>query len=61
MEVFELELWRDQVLDFLREMEGEQGKWTIMGNSIGGLLSLLVSEAVPDNIRGMGYDNSHHP
>jgi len=52
VEVFELELWRDQIVDFMAEMEGKRVKWTVMGNSIGGLLSLLVSAKAPESVRG---------
>jgi pimeloyl-ACP methyl ester carboxylesterase len=91
VEVFCLELWRDLLLDFMKEVghvvmmikmitiiiksppliiiiilllnliiilplqveSRERGGWVVMGNSIGGLLSLLVARAKAEAVRGV--------
>lgn len=38
-------------------MDGERDDWTVMGNSIGGLLTLMVAEARgPGNVKGAWMD-----
>lgn len=54
---YELELWRDQLVDFMQEVDPE-AEWVVGGNSIGGLLSLMVTQARPEQVRGVVLFNS---
>lgn len=42
---YSIDLWSDLVADFINEMEvmGEDNRWTLIGNSIGSLVSLQVA------------------
>jgi pimeloyl-ACP methyl ester carboxylesterase len=48
-----MELWRDQLLDFMAEFTGGTAA-TLVGNSIGGLASLMAATAAPaGSVRGL--------
>lgn len=48
-----MELWRDQLLDFMAEFTGGTAA-TLVGNSIGGLASLMAAAAAPQgSVRGL--------
>ncbi|EKU21798.1 alpha beta hydrolase fold protein, partial [Nannochloropsis gaditana CCMP526] len=57
---YELELWRDLLVDFMQEMEARGTAstthgWTVGGNSIGGLLTLMVAVARgAETVKGWG-------
>lgn len=42
---YSLELWQEMLTDFIAEKSGdEKEQWVVMGNSIGGLLTLMLTE-----------------
>lgn len=46
---YELELWRELVCDFIKaKSKTPSEQWIVMGNSIGGLLTLMVTEQLQD-------------
>uniref|UniRef100_A0A0G4HA88 AB hydrolase-1 domain-containing protein n=1 Tax=Chromera velia CCMP2878 TaxID=1169474 RepID=A0A0G4HA88_9ALVE len=49
-----LELWRDQIRDFIETMskthKDPEKRWVIAGNSIGGLLTLMTADALGDRM-----------
>ena len=47
---YSMELWRDQILDFMAAHVQQPA--VIVGNSIGSLASLMVTEAAPARILG---------
>ncbi|XP_069150505.1 uncharacterized protein [Solanum lycopersicum] len=49
-------LWRDQVVDFLKEIVKQPA--VLVGNSLGGFTTLLAAAALPDKIRGVSLLNS---
>lgn len=46
-----------QLLDFMAEMD-PKASWCVCGNSIGGLLSLMVTQAAPSKVKGVVLFNS---
>ncbi|KAL4438016.1 hypothetical protein ABPG77_004237 [Micractinium sp. CCAP 211/92] len=53
---YSMELWRDQLLDFLSEHI--QGPTVLVGNSIGSLATLMVADAAPpDQVAGLALLN----
>ena len=51
---YELSLWKDLICDFIAEMDqGKPRKWSLVGNSIGSLISLMVA-----NQLGQGHIRS---
>ncbi|CAN0256021.1 unnamed protein product [Ectocarpus sp. 12 AP-2014] len=52
---FSLELWQEMLTDFISDKSrGESEQWVVMGNSIGGLLTLMVTEGLQEarKVRG---------
>eukprot|EP00953_Heterococcus_sp_UTEX-ZZ885_P001338 1235-Heterococcus_DN1.PRE.2 len=45
-ETYSLELWLELLLDFIKDQSQPKDSWVVMGNSIGGLLTLMVTEAL---------------
>ncbi len=48
---YEMELWRDQILDFMAEFVQQPA--AIVGNSLGSLASLMVAAAAPERVAGV--------
>ncbi|CAM9205920.1 unnamed protein product [Choristocarpus tenellus] len=52
---YSLELWLELLLCFVDDMSANKGdKWIFMGNSIGGLLTLMITEALQRDERVRG-------
>ncbi|KAL3525366.1 hypothetical protein ACH5RR_013738 [Cinchona calisaya] len=49
-------VWRDQVVDFLKEIVKEPA--ILVGNSLGGFTALVVAAALPEKVRGVTLLNS---
>ncbi|CAN0392315.1 unnamed protein product, partial [Hapterophycus canaliculatus] len=46
---FSLELWQEMLTDFINEKSRTaQEQWVVMGNSIGGLLTLMLTEGLQE-------------
>ncbi|GAX79117.1 hypothetical protein CEUSTIGMA_g6557.t1 [Chlamydomonas eustigma] len=48
---YSMELWRDQVLDFMKEFV--QTPAVVVGNSIGGLTTLMAAAEGPNSVKGV--------
>lgn len=50
---YSMELWDQQIRDFMQEFIGDTAKTIIMGNSVGSLATLMVASKIPDRISGV--------
>ncbi|CAN0021466.1 unnamed protein product [Pylaiella littoralis] len=52
---YSLELWQEMLTDFIAEKSGdEKEQWVVMGNSIGGLLTLMLTEHLQEERKVRG-------
>lgn len=59
IEEFNLDLWASLCVDFINAFsEKPLTKWAVMGNSIGGLLSLLITVNAPERVKGVVLFNA---
>lgn len=59
IEVFCMELWQDIVIDFIKAMSSSpEEQWVVCGNSIGGLLSIMVTSTLQNKVKGTILFNS---
>lgn len=46
---FSLELWEEMLTDFINDKSKDKlEQWVVMGNSIGGLLTLMLTESLQE-------------
>lgn len=46
---FSLELWEEMLTDFINDKSTDKSQqWVVMGNSIGGLLTLMLTESLQE-------------
>lgn len=50
---YSMELWDQQIRDFMQEFIGEATPAIIMGNSVGSLATLMVASTIPDRVSGV--------
>jgi pimeloyl-ACP methyl ester carboxylesterase len=50
---YSMELWDQQIRDFMQEFIDVSSPAIIMGNSVGSLASLMVAAQIPERIRGV--------
>mmetsp|Transcript_37381 Transcript_37381/g.48087 ORF Transcript_37381/g.48087 Transcript_37381/m.48087 type:complete len:379 (+) Transcript_37381:61-1197(+) len=59
VEEFSMELWQEVVVDFIKEFsKNPEEQWVVCGNSIGGLLSIMVTSTLQEKIKGTVLFNS---
>ncbi len=50
---YSMEVWDQQIRDFMQEFIGESSPAIIMGNSVGSLATLMVAAKIPDRVSGV--------
>lgn len=50
---YSMELWDQQIRDFMQEFIGESTPAVIMGNSVGSLATLMVASKIPNRVSGV--------
>lgn len=54
---FSLELWQEMLTDFIHDKSRDPAeRWVVMGNSIGGLLTLMLTESLQEKRKARGRD-----
>lgn len=52
---YSLELWQEILTDFIKEMSLDPTEqWIVMGNSLGGLLTLMLTESLQEGRKASG-------